>query len=664
MLPKPDMLSEFVLNVDKPDLHRTFGPIDRVNIIVGPNNSRKSRFIRELIRSGSINLYHDIIEHQFQSIDGRFDDLRIAFPPELEFRFTATNGNVQLSHPFNNEQDRPLLALHAGLKEMPTFTLNQQAIIDGMNFVRAFINHTTPNEHQKLLGPLQRLRYCLWFITQYERYGNTRIQHNGIPVRVATNLSPNAQQLNRFMAEANGVINAIDELLRIQISETTPFKEVVPATRVMHRLFNVDDGATKKYIREKTLADTFIHNYGFAGITNVRFHTGQDLYSSIKSLRNDVRPLRTRFDDFEKFVGIEFFGGKSIDIVAKEKSKDILVFIDDKEERLEDLGDGIQALIQITLPLYLADNKSWVFIEEPELHLHPGLLTLFMKTVLNNEQIKKKNLIIFLTTHSNHLLDQSITLNKDISIFTFTPTKKKTGIRNVMNRDLSILDLLGVANSSVFLSKTSIWVEGITDRKIISAYLKAYLKKHNKQYIEDYDYGFFEYAGSNIVHYMFAESQGPEVEGKIKAYFLSHRIWLLADKDSGRTKANRYRQLGAMTNKDFWFTTTHSLEIENTLSPALLKHVMINAFKMDPKRVQKMRFTHTDYRKAKLGLFLKRKGLGSSHYDEKGNLTSAAKIKIAQAVESAPLVWNDDWMSTHAKKLAKSLAEFLSTHLK
>lgn len=59
------------------------------------------------------------------------------------------------------------------------------------------------------------------------------------------------------------------------------------------------------------------------------------------------------------------------------------------------------------------------------------------------------------------------------------------------NNDTDILNKLGVLNSSVFLANKSIWVEGITDRIIIKAFLKAYM--HSQDLIklnEDIDYAF------------------------------------------------------------------------------------------------------------------------------------------------------------------------------
>jgi predicted ATP-dependent endonuclease of OLD family len=65
------------------------------------------------------------------------------------------------------------------------------------------------------------------------------------------------------------------------------------------------------------------------------------------------------------------------------------------------LGDGIQALIILAYRLFTAKNGSWIFIEEPEQGLHPGLQRAFLDAVAKEQEIKDKKLKIFMTTHSS-----------------------------------------------------------------------------------------------------------------------------------------------------------------------------------------------------------------------------------------------------------------------
>ena len=63
----------------------------------------------------------------------------------------------------------------------------------------------------------------------------------------------------------------------------------------------------------------------------------------------------------------------------------IFVKIGGREEReLHNLGDGINALILVLYKLFTADKGAWIFIEEPELNLHPGLQRIFLQTLLRD----------------------------------------------------------------------------------------------------------------------------------------------------------------------------------------------------------------------------------------------------------------------------------------
>jgi AAA15 family ATPase/GTPase len=65
-------------------------------------------------------------------------------------------------------------------------------------------------------------------------------------------------------------------------------------------------------------------------------------------------------------------------------------------------------------------------------------------------------------------------------------------IENVSNDNIQPLALLGVRNSSVLLSNCTVWVEGITDRRYLARWLKLYVDedKSRKLYREDLHFSF------------------------------------------------------------------------------------------------------------------------------------------------------------------------------
>ncbi|WP_165760255.1 ATP-dependent nuclease, partial [Niastella populi] len=173
--------------------------------------------------------------------------------------------------------------------------------------------------------------------------------------------------------------------------------------------------------------------------------------------------------------------------IATIKKDVVNVKIGEHEEPIYNLGDGIQSIIILTYPLFFNQDKNLkVFIEEPELHLHPGYQRILFETFLRPEF---KHFEYFITTHSNHFLDLTLEKNS-ISVYAFEQIKNNTekpdfSIINVENSDTSVLSLLGVNNSSVFLTNCTIWVEGITDRIYIRKYLQIVQEGKGEKFYED-----------------------------------------------------------------------------------------------------------------------------------------------------------------------------------
>ena len=166
------------------------------------------------------------------------------------------------------------------------------------------------------------------------------------------------------------------------------------------------------------------------------------------------------------------------------------------------------------------------FIEEPELHMHAGMVRQLMNFYLNETPH-----YYFFTTHSNHLLDMADESDQ-VMIQKFVkqpkegnPSKFDFKIHRC-DRDRDLLASLGVRPSSVYLANCTIWVEGITDRLYITKYMEKYLaelEKSNKElykkyrrFMPNYHYTFVEYAGSNLSHWSFDDDYPKTREERIE----------------------------------------------------------------------------------------------------------------------------------------------------
>jgi predicted ATP-dependent endonuclease of OLD family len=291
---------------------------------------------------------------------------------------------------------------------------------------------------------------------------------------------------------------------------------------------------------------------------------------------------RLKIQEFENYLSTTFFQGQAVHIVPR-SGKDVLYFKigDDKQYPIYDLGEGIQSIILLTYPLFFNEGKQIIFfIEEPELHLHPGLERIFIETLRST---RFESFQYFITTHSNHILD--LTLEYDnISIFSFE--KKRVSneqqfiITNVNSDHKQLLELLGVRNSSVFLSNCTIWVEGITDRLYLRKYIEIIQQNKQMSFKEDYHYSFIEYAGNNITHWSFLES-GDAQFANINIEGICSKIFLIADNDgvdlpakrSREKKLQRQQQLQQKLGDHFYLTK--GLEVENMLSKEVIKKLLL-----------------------------------------------------------------------------------------
>ena len=247
-----------------------------------------------------------------------------------------------------------------------------------------------------------------------------------------------------------------------------------------------------------------------------RFYTGPTLYADIEGLVRGDLAQRETLQRFERWIGETFFKGEQVALIPRKGQSTLTVKIGDEHEQpIHNLGDGIQAVLILAFPLFAPENEHLlVFIEEPELFLHPWLQRVLLETLSNRFPHHQ----YFLTTHSNHFLDLTLDI-ESVSVFAFEKRLDENGgrerpgqyrVTNVSRSDCRPLELLGVRNSSVLLTNCTISVQGITDRRYIAHWLELYQQhiqngpsSRAKFFKEDLHYSFVEYSGGNITHWSF-----------------------------------------------------------------------------------------------------------------------------------------------------------------
>ncbi|WP_336128778.1 AAA family ATPase [Mesoflavibacter sp. CH_XMU1422-2] len=683
-LPKELLNTNYISNWNEKKLNY-LKDTSTVNVFIGANNSGKSRFMRALLKKRE-QLLSSVFEKEIVSIFNNLEKINESINDYSYLSFSH-HPNIKL-----NQLEKELQYLHAGFDKnnnnQKIQTFNKKFIEEIILFLSTFNIEIKKDNQKNFYDRIKEITGVFLIVERFISKGfknrNSSFNFLGLTISIS-NFSSIEEVV--FLKTINEIILSFENIINNPIIEINPEKIFIPTRRSVKSLISlIQNPGPRSTIFQETIISTYFDLDSVTDFENqhkkIQIFTGLDMYSKVKNVRNSKREIRKSFEKFELFLKKNFFNDKEIDIVALEEDNHLSFYIDDEDLEIHNLGDGIQAIILLMFPIFTAQEKSWIFIDEPELNLHPGMQRLFLQQILTNPEIKKKDLKFFITTHSNHFLDLTIPKN-DVSIYSFSKIignkakEHKFLIRNVKPKDSQLLMELGVNNSSVFMANCSIWIEGITDRLYISSFLKAYLKSLKKPLLfkEDVDYSFFEYAGSNLSHYLFSDeteaTNSNDIENQISAFALSNRIFLLADKD-GENKRKKHNHLRSIAKKydNMEYQTTKVLEIENLISFKILKKILIDILKQDKDVVEKVNNIHTkDYKDIGLGKFLnqrisKRKNINLPKIsDNNKTLNSRYKLKFAtyfaSKVDSGEITWDMISESYYARKITISIYNFI-----
>lgn len=611
--------------------------VKRLNVIVGPNNSGKSRLlrslflenkqlqvstntprasaVRELIRSISAKSpKKDGIPH----FDDRIDDLEtLIYQDKLGF-----HGITQpISQTATIQQKHQLLA-----QEIE-------------NLGRRRSSHSEEEEAEILSIPseLQQLQIELG---RLEREFKKLESKNGSPAQVFSETE------FVYIPTLRGMRLGTDaEDLRHAYFDRTWTDYIKPT-----------DKHTSPGEKQLELARIF-----YSGKTVV---TGLDFYDYLTSKLLGSLEDRKFIRSYEAYLSKTFFSDKPVALIPRRGHDTVNIKIGSEAEKpIQKLGDGLQQVIILTLPMFERQSKPlMLLIEEPDLFLHPGYQRVFIDAIFAN---RNPNLYVFVTTHSGQFLDATIS-EEDCSIFRCTkvPGEEEQDdehephfqVTNATTGDHELLKHVGIRPSSVMFANCTIWVEGITDRLYYGRFLELLLKKSGHRLIENLHYAFVEYGGGNITHWSFLdEKEGMDVER------ICARLFLITDKDDG--KEARHEKLGSVLGKHFCRLSVR--EVENLLLPETIKAVIAD---YDGDSIALNQFNYSAYGSLYLGEFIDDKVLTdkktSKRYSEKTETAYAAssgtvKDKVRFCRKALVHLNSVSDLSEEAKTVAEKLLAFV-----
>lgn len=357
---------------------------------------------------------------------------------------------------------------------------------------------------------------------------------------------------NLFIKEIKEEINT---LINVGLSILNDIKVAIPKLYIpiLRGTRPLDETKTDFY-EERTIKDYRL-NYPYP--TNI--FTGLSIYKELQEHLLGSYAKRELIREFEDFLSNSFFDKQKITLIPRIGTDVVYIRIRENEHPIYNLGDGIQALIMLTFPLFLRKNEEWgIFIEEPEAHLHPKWQRFFLDTIKQyfaNHQF-------FLTTHSNVFLN-----NENVSVYSVRQDNqdKKTAIEYIDTNHNNLLEELGYKASDLLYANYILWVEGISDK----IYLKAFIKAYDDTLEEGKDYSIMFYGGcSQLEHLSFNYTQNFD---KINIIAINPNCGFIIDSDleEGQTlninakEKDLFRQQCIQNQKFCWITSGR--EIENLI---------------------------------------------------------------------------------------------------
>lgn len=193
---------------------------------------------------------------------------------------------------------------------------------------------------------------------------------------------------------------------------------------------------------------------------------GENTIAAILSAKKQNIKLKfpnTRYKEFDVIVSdalkkMGLVDGYIIEKIGDRQEYEVKVRIkgSDRYVGLPDVGFGVSQVLPVIVQLFYAPDNSVIFIEQPEIHLHPHAQALLADVIIDavnmREAGNKRRIQIIIETHSEHLLRR---LQRRISEEKITPSEMKAYIAK-NNQNSSKLEKLEVDAYGNILN----WPEG------------------------------------------------------------------------------------------------------------------------------------------------------------------------------------------------------------
>lgn len=524
--------------------------LSMVNIFIGANNSGKSRFMRSLFYNNGISL-------KFLPNDDLLDEYSSNSNEFKSYKNSIINS-------YSAEKQKAYDDIKKALREIYYIEESVTPLPELVRLYRTSVINASPS-HEHYLKPFsdyfEEFFPNLEFNDNLFKYDFYKIYLPSLRGLVPISLSEvdsNHQIIKDFYAE------------RVK-KDYFPKDSDILVDIADFLVNDVSDFDSDEPISLEELAGNHI-------FPNNSIISGQRFYEYVQNYLLGDLEQREMIRDYEIYLSETFFDNKKVVLIPKVNDDVLTVRIDEEEYKIYDLGEGIQSIILITLPLFLYLEKSkevntnvLVFIEEPEVGLHPRLQRVLIETLLDE---RFENFQFFFTTHSNHFIDRVVEKN-DISVYLFEKQEVNEenstpnfNIKHVDSEYWDVLEELGALPSSVLMSNCTILVEGMTDRTHFQLYLDLYQNQLPPN----------EPRFKSGIHYSFLIAGGSEYKNTIKRLndLQKEKFCFICDYDNEQKNAERENFFEKYPLKHQY--TLNCTEVENLVSKAVIINMLKNNY--------------------------------------------------------------------------------------
>lgn len=362
-----------------------------INIIIGPNNSGKSQFLKDIKNSLSS---HNYLNKKNITIR----DMEYILPKNKEEFISRYNLHSKI---FSNSDNQYYIRNYSGIYDNNIIVSNPAS-----NYLDTGNISITPNWEIDLQRQITNFDHFICNdekIIDGENYPQNAIIHNERYIEI----EENGKKVRKTIAGSEGPLYE---------EKGASIKNFI---NLYGNLFFNYLGTEEKLLMCKRQKQYGLQDHNTNFLSEVQFNS--KLLDELSNYTKTMFNKDIYLDRFSWGESILFRVGDNFNFIRNAKRNDNEAEIKLKDyNALDNEGDGIKSFVTNYIALNMND-KNILLLDEPESFLHPPLAKQLGEIIAKSSSENKQ---IFISTHSADLLKGILSVNKDVNIIRITRDKE------------------------------------------------------------------------------------------------------------------------------------------------------------------------------------------------------------------------------------------------